>query len=163
MQPGCTIEGVSRPCAPLWPSRLPCSSPLPAAVVSECASDSRGWPSGSRPSGAIPGIASPGTHQRISDSPASSIALPELRRDIALDPQTARLSSRSFAFSQARISSILSRTNKSPPAIEVRLHHRQSVSPQARQANQGRSLPADGSGSFQSVAGYQDRDPDEGS
>ena len=37
------------------------------------------------------------------------------------------------------------------------------VSPQARQANQGRLLPAVGSDSFQSIAGYPGKAPDESS
>src|SRR6185437_905031 len=51
---------------------------------------------------------------------------------------------------------------QSAPSVEICLH-RCSVSPQARQANQGRSLRAYESGSFQRVAGYQGTDPNEGS
>ena len=142
VQPGCTVEGLPVPPRHLGQFRRLAPAHFAADVVSGFESVFRGWPSGSRPSAETPGSAFPGTHQTIAGSRASSTVLPGPRKGIGLVPQTAHPAPVLFSFSQARISSILPRTNKARRRLISGCHGRPSVNPQARQANQGRSLPA---------------------
>ena len=123
VQPGCTIEVLSVPASHLGQlGRLASSRPALGRACGSVAAAAREWPSGSRPSAGIPGISSPGTHQRTSGCPAASIVRPEPRRDIGPTPQTVRLAPAPVVFSQDKISSILSQNEQSPPAIELRCH-----------------------------------------
>ena len=160
MQPGCTIETLLHLSAPLSPTRWLCSIPPRAVAALESVSDSREWPSGSRLSAATPGSVSPESHQMTSVFPASSTVSPGPRKDIR--PSSTNRTSRSCSlfFSQHKISSILLRTNKCAPRVDLWCHRRPPVSPQARQANQGRSLLPYGSGSRLLIARFQGTAPD---